>query len=427
MQKLMIMCCLLFMTACSAKTKSTAFYYEEPKIKVGVEVLLENDEYLSLLKGKRVGLITNPTGVNAKLESTIDLLHAHPDIELVALFGPEHGIRAEAYAGEKVEDYNDKQTGIIVHSLYGATRRPKAEWLENIDVMVYDIQDVGSRSYTYIYTMAYAMEECAKLGIPFVVLDRPNPAGAHIVDGNILDPEQHKTFVGLFPIAYQYGMTPGEIAGLFNNEAGFNSDKVDLTVVPVKGYDRDMFTWDTGFPYVTSSTHIVQQNHATYYNLTGIIGEIRHVSIGVGYTLPFETIAAPWIDRDELTEALRERDIPGLLVRPITYTPKYAAYGPKGDEKAQTVEGVHLIVSDYDAMRPFTAQIHIMEILHKLYPEDTPFTDEHAKRWLFDEVLGTDDIRQRILAGQSADEIIASYQDDYNAFLTMRAKYLIYD
>ncbi len=408
----------------SNSTHDVAFNYEQPKIQVGLEQLLENEEYLNLVKGKRVGLITNPTGVNYKLESNIDLLFQHPEIELVALFGPEHGIRGDAYAGEKVESNNDEKTGVIVHSLYGKTRRPNPEWLDGIDVMIYDIQDVGSRSYTYIYTMAYCMEECAKKGIPFIVLDRPNPAGAHIVDGNILNTDEYETFVGLYPIAYQYGMTPGEAAMLFNDH--YNSDKVDLTVVPVKGYKRNMMSWHTGFPFVPSSTHIVQQNHATYYNLTGIIGEIRHISIGVGYTLPFETMAAPWINRDEFVDAINARNIPGLRARPISYVPKYAAYGPTKDEPAQPCHGAQLVVTDYNKLKTFEAQIHLMHILHTLYPEQELFADTHAKKPLFDEVLGTDDIRNRLLAGESAEQIIASYQGALAEFMTLRQQYLIY-
>jgi uncharacterized protein YbbC (DUF1343 family) len=403
---------------------SIAFQYTQPRIKVGLEVLLENEEWLAKVRGKKVGLITNPTGVNHNLESNIDLLHQHPDIEVVALFGPEHGIRGDAYAGDKVESGVDEKTGITVHSLYGKTRKPDPAWLEGLDLMIYDIQDVGSRSYTYIYTMAYAMEACAAKGIPFMVLDRPNPAGAHIVDGNILNPKEYATFVGLYAIPYQYGMTPGEAALMFNDN--FTSGQVQLEVVPVEGYSRSMMPWDTGFPFVPSSTHIVQQNHATYYNLTGIIGEIPHISIGVGYTLPFETMAAPWIDRDAFVDAINARNIPGLRARPISYVPRYASYAAKGDTPAQPCHGAHLVVTDYHALRPFAAQIHLMHILHSMYPEQELFTDTHAKKPLFDEVLGTDDIRRRLLAGESAEVIIASYDADLQAFLNLREKYLIY-
>jgi uncharacterized protein YbbC (DUF1343 family) len=392
---------------------------DTPAVRPGVEVLLAETDFLDLVRGKRVGLITNPTGVDHRLVSTIDLLHKHPEIELAALFGPEHGVRGDAYAGEHVGDVVDEKTGIVVHSLYGETRRPPREWLEGLDVMVYDIQDVGSRSYTYIYTMAHAMEECARAGIPFVVLDRPNPCGAHIVDGNILDPEFYSGFVGMYPIAYQYGMTPGETALMFNGE--FLEPACDLTVVPMRGHRRDMLQPDTGLPFVPTSTHIPRWDVAVYYNLTGIIGEIRHVSIGVGYTLPFECLAAPWMDRDALCDALTERDLPGLMFRPISFRPRYGAWN---DEMCH---GVQIFITDYDAVRPVSAQIHFMEIIQSLFPEDSPFTDEHAERWLFDEVLGTDEIRRRVLAGDSAEEIIVGYQDDVQAFLEKRERYLIYD
>jgi uncharacterized protein YbbC (DUF1343 family) len=390
----------------------------EPAVKPGIEVLLSEELQLDLLRGKRVGLITNPTGVDHDLVSTIDLLNEHPEIELVALFGPEHGVRGDAYAGEHVEDVTDPKTGVPVHSMYGDTRRPREEWLEGIDVLVSDIQDVGSRSYTYIYTMAYGMEAAAAAGIPFVVLDRPNPSGAHIVDGNILDPEFYSGFVGMYPIPYQYGMTPGEVAQMFNEE--FNEAKCELHVVPMRGYRRDMFQDDTGLPFVPASTHIPRADVAIYYNLTGIIGEIRHVSIGVGYTLPFETIAAPWMDRDLLCDTLRAENIPGLNFRPTSYRPRYGAWA---DEMCH---GVQIFITDRDALRPVTAQVKIMEVLQRLFPDDSPFTDEHAQRWLFDEVMGTPDVREAILAGQTAEEITAAWQPAVEEFMVMRSQYLIY-
>lgn len=391
----------------------------EPVVKTGLEVLLSSPEHLELLDGKNVGLIVNPTSVDSKLTSTIDLLHEHPSINLVRLFAPEHGVRGEAYAGEYVGNYTDERTGLPVQSLYGRTRRPPAESLEDVDIMVYDIQDVGSRSYTYIYTMAYAMEECGKLDIPFVVLDRPNPCGADIVSGNILDPEEHQTFVGLYAIPYQYGMTPGETAMLFNKE--FNDPEVELTVVPMEGYERHMMQWDTGLPFVPTSTHIPDAKHAVYYNLTGIIGEIRNtVSIGVGYTLPFETIAAPWIDPYAFADALTAKEIPGLMFRPISYRPSYASF------EGEMIHGVHIIITDYRAVRPFEAQIHFMEVIQSLFPESEIFTDAKAGPFLFDEVLGTDSIREQVLAGATAEEIIASYQEDVEAFMPVREQYLLY-
>ncbi len=392
----------------------------EPVVKTGLEVFLSTPEHLELVKDKNVGVIVNATSVDSKLISTIDLFNEHPDINVVRLFAPEHGVRGEAYAGEYVPSYIDEKTGLEVQSLYGRTRRAPAESLEDIDVMIYDIQDVGSRSYTYIYTMAYTMEECGKLDIPFIVLDRPNPCGADIVSGNILDPEEHQTFVGLYAIPYQYGMTPGETARLFNKE--FNDPEVDLTVIAMEGYERDMMQWDTGLPFVPTSTHIPDAKHAVYYNLTGIIGELRdHVSIGVGYTLPFETIAAPWIDDpDEFANELRKLDIPGLLVRPIMYRPAYASF------EGEMIGGVHLIISDYRAIMPFEAQIKFMEVIQRMYPEVELFSDAKAGPFLFDQVLGTDSIREQILEGRTAEEIIAGYQDDVAEFMEIREQYLIY-
>jgi uncharacterized protein YbbC (DUF1343 family) len=390
---------------------------ENPLVKSGVEVLLAEKEFLSLLKGKRVGLITNPTGVDSKLRSTVDLLHEHPEIEVVALFGPEHGVRGDAYAGDKVEDAVDERTGIKELSLYGKTRRPPVEYLENIDVMVYDIQDIGSRSYTYIYTMAYAMEECGKKGIPFVVLDRPNPCGP-MVSGNILNPQEGTSFVGLYAIAYQYGMTPGEVAQMFNNE--YNANECELIVVPMRGYRRSMLQADTGLPWVPTSPHIPDPKHAVYYNMTGIIGEMPTLSIGVGYTTPFEKVAGPGVDGHALAQNLNARNLPGVRFRPLTYRPFYAAF------KGQPINGVHIVITNYRTVQPVEVQLHIMEALQALHPEKD-FFGAAADKSLFDKVMGTKSIRQRIIAGEKAADIIASYQDDVAAWMVKREPYLIYE
>jgi uncharacterized protein YbbC (DUF1343 family) len=428
MCRLLLITCLLAsvfgLTACQSTGLKVrdAYNLENPVVKPGIEVLLSNPSYLALLKGKNVGLITNPTGVDSKLRSTVDLLHEHPEINLVRLFAPEHGVRGDAYAGEKVARDVDARTGIPVYSLYGENRRPPQSYLDGLDIMVYDIQDVGSRSYTYIYTMSYAMEECAKRRIPFMVLDRPNPCGP-VVSGNVLDPSFYSGMVGRFPIAYQYGMTPGEIAAMFNAEF-HGEDKVELFVVPMEGYNRNMMYWDTGLPWILPSPHIPTARHATYYNLIGIIGELRHVSIGVGYTLPFETVAAPWMKGEEMAEALRAKNIPGLMVRPITYKP----FGLRFN--GEVCKGVQLIVSNYRTLQPVEAQIHIMEVIHRLHPEERPFsderciTDERGQRILFDQVLGTADIRRAIDAGATAEEVIASYQADLARFMERRKPYL---
>lgn len=402
------------------------------RVKPGVEVLLESSSALKAVKGKRIGLITNPSGVDSSLRSTIDLLHAHPGIELAALFGPEHGIRGDVFAGKKVEDAVDPKTAVKVHSLYGATRRPLPEWLAELDAMVYDIQDVGATSYTYIATMAYAMEACGEAGIPFVVLDRPNPCGADYVDGPVLDSRCHSSFVGLYDIAYMYGMTPGETAKLFN--AAFNATQCELIVIEMEGYERSMRQADTGLPFVPTSTQIPWANSAIYYSMTGIIGELnRGVSIGIGYTLPFECLAAPWIDREELLDALRARNLPGVLFRPISYTPKYASYANA------PCHGVHIHLVDERAVRPVTIQMHLMETLQRLYPAPIEVTDDQgekrqlslfddklARPTLFDKVLANDHVRTMILDGHSAEEILATFQARRQAFEKLRAEHLIY-
>lgn len=409
---------MMLMPLIANTAEADQYSLENPAVKPGVEVLLENDFYLAMLKGKRVGLITNPTGVDSKLNSTVDLLHNHPDITITALYGPEHGVRGNVWAGDKVEDAVDPRTGVPEFSLYGATRRPPPHYLENIDVMIYDIQDVGSRSYTYIYTMAYAMEECGKAGIPFMVLDRPNPCG-DIVSGNILDAEQGTSFVGLYEIPYMYGMTPGELAMMFNDH--YTETKCDLTVVPMEGYRSNMAHWDTGLPFVPSSPNVPNPRTAFYYNLTGIIGELNDVSIGVGYPLAFELIAAPYINGQEFTDALREKNIPHLMVRPIALKP-YAYHF-----KDENIEGAQFFISDFYKIQPVEAQIHMMEVLQRLYPERGLFADDNPRRGMFDKVMGDAGIRRAILEGKSAEEIIAGYQPRVEEFMKRRAEYLVYN
>lgn len=391
----------------------------DPAVTPGIEVLLSEPEFLDMVSGKRVGLLTNPTGVDHNLNSTIDLLNDHPDIELVALFGPEHGIRGDAYAGAHVANEVDARTGVPIYSLYGGGDQAMSDILSNVDVMLYDIQDVGSRSYTYIYAMSWLMDECGAAGVPFLVLDRPNPSGGHIVDGNILHPEEGTSGVGKYAIAYQYGMTPGETAMMFN--ANFIDNPCELTVVPMRGYERDMFQPDTGLIFIPTSTHIPRESVAIYYNLVGIVGELHNISIGVGYTLPFECIAAPYMDPYELTDAFRALDLPGLAYRPISFEPRYASYS------GEMCHGVQIFITDRDALRPVTAQIYFMEVLQRLYPEQGLFSDDNPRSNMFDKVMGTSSVRHRIEAGDSAEDIIAGYQSEVDEFMTLREQYLIYD
>ncbi|CAN5296341.1 DUF1343 domain-containing protein [soil metagenome] len=421
MLKQTLMICGLLLGGVAVERAAAASFdqhnLDHPVVKPGIEVLLSEKKYFKAISGKNIGLITNPTGVDSKLHSTIDLLHERSDVHLVRLFGPEHGVRGDAYAGDHVADLVDARTGIDEKSLYGKTRRPPQEYLDGLDVVIYDIQDVGSRSYTYIYTMAYTMEECGKRGIPFLVLDRPNPCG-DTVSGNILNPEEYSSFVGLYPIAYQYGMTPGEVAWMFNEK--FNKVKCDLTVVPMRNYKRKMMQWDTGLPWVMSSPNIPDAETATYYNLTGIIGELPSFNIGANYTFPFRAVGAVWLDENKFVDAMRAKNLPGIMFRPLTYKP-FA-----GPQKDQVVHGAQMIISDYHKIQPVEVQIHMMEVLQKQYGDQGVFSDESIGKSLFDQVLGTKSIRRRILAGESADSIIAGYQEDLEKFKKLRKEYLIY-
>lgn len=369
-------------------------------------------------QGKTLGLISNPTGVTSNLESDIDALYALKDPKLITLFGPEHGLRGDAYAGDRVDDIVDPVTGLPIYSLYGKTHKPTPEMLKGIDVLIYDIQDIGSRGYTYIYTMALAMESAAENGIEFVVLDRPSAMRADLVDGNILDPE-FKSFIGLYPIAYVYGMTCGELAMYFNQE--FNL-KAKLRVIKMEGYTRTMDYRETGLVWIPPSPHIPHSETAYYCAATGCMGELRTVSEGVGYTLPFELTGAEWIDGRNLSATLNQRQLPGILFRPLVYKPYYGPF------QGKTCSGIQLIITSSGEFRPFVTQIHILQAIHQLYP-DQPFLgtlQDAGKKDMFEKAAGTDKIRRAILQGQSAEQIITEYTPALNQFKETRKKYLLY-
>ena len=275
---------------------------KKPKVELGVERLLEDPD---LLKGKRVGLITNPTGVDSKMTSIVDLFAASDDFELTALYGPEHGVRGDAQAGSTVSSYIDDVTGLPVYSLYGATKKPTPEMLNDVDVLVFDIQDVGTRYYTYIYTMAYAMEAAAEQGIPFVVLDRPNPQGGLRVEGPVLDPT-YSSFIGLYPIPLKHGMTVGELARLFNREYQIQAD---LEVVKMKGWKRSMSFEETGLPFVMPSPNMPTTDTVNVYPATGLF-EGTNLSEGRGTTKPFQLIGAPYIEAHDYAKTLNALRLP---------------------------------------------------------------------------------------------------------------------
>ncbi|MFA4838903.1 MAG: DUF1343 domain-containing protein [Candidatus Neomarinimicrobiota bacterium] len=381
-----------------------------PVVKPGINVLIT--EKMDLIRGKRLGLITNPTGVNSKLESTIDILAKNG--KLVALFGPEHGVRGDVFAGETIDNFVDARTGVPVYSLYGKTHQPTPEMLKNVDALVYDIQDIGNRTYTYIYTMARSMSAAKDANIPFIVLDRPNPLGGELVEGPVLDPA-FKSGIGMFPIPYLYGLTAGELARYFNTEFGINCN---LTVVPMKGWNRKMNWSDTGLEWILTSPHIPHWETAYHCAATGGIGEMPTVNIGVGYTLPFELVGEEWINAEQLATELNSRHLPGVVFRPLHFRPYYLS------RKDVPMQGVQIHIVNFRTFKPIETQIHILTALRKLYP-DQPLFD--AKRVAsFNKAFGTDSVQKMVMDNLSAEQILASWQKEVEAFKTTSQKYYLY-
>jgi len=388
-------------------------------VKPGIEVL--RDEGFAPLKGKRVGLITNPTGVDSHLKSTIDILAEAPEVKLTALFAPEHGVRGDHVAGASVANSTDPKTGVRVYSLHGSVKKPTAEMLKDVDILVYDIQDIGCRSYTFISTMGLAMEACAQNGKEFMVLDRPNPLGGERVEGPLVIPSC-VTFVSQYPIPYIYGLTPGELARTLNGEGMLSGGKrVELTVIPMEGWHRDMTYPETGLPWVLPSPHIPYPETAMLYPATGIMGELDYVSIGVGYTLPFQLTGATWIDASRLADALNGAGIAGVEFRPIHYKPFYA-FG-----KGEQMGGVQVYITEPESAVLSLVQFEIMEQLARLYPAHKPFASStNARLNMFDKVCGTPEVRRVFSRQFKTDDIRALWMDSAEKFKTATEKYRLY-
>jgi uncharacterized protein YbbC (DUF1343 family) len=396
----------------------STFSLAKPKVKLGIDVLEENG--FDVLKGKRVGLITNPTGVSQDLRSTVDILFEAPEVDLVALFGPEHGVRGNFFAGDKVDDDVDPVTGVTVYSLYGKRNRPTPESLENIDVLVFDIQDIGCRSYTYISTMGRCMEAAAENDVEFVVLDRPNPLTGNIVEGATVK-DGFYSGVSAYKIPYVHGLTIGELAQVYNEENLLrDGDKCKLTVVPMKGWKRKMSFDDTGLYWVPSSPHIPEGNTPPYYVATGVIGEFYQLNIGVGYTIPFKCYAAEWIDAQELTTAMNALELEGVIFRPIAYSPFY------GVDKGKEIQGVQVHITDFRKVELMYLQFRFLEVHYKLYPEHDLF-EMSKNRWrMFDIVCGTDEIRTEFMKNHKFADIKPIFERDVEEFRDMSKKYYLY-
>ena len=392
-------------------------FAQKIKIKTGIEVLKEQN--FKILEGKRVGLITNPTGVDNNMISTIDILHEAKNVQLVALFAPEHGVRGDAHAGDHVDNVTDPKTGLPVYSLHGKTRFPSAEMLKNIDVLVYDIQDIGCRSFTYISTMGLAMQAAAENNVEFVVLDRPNPLGGLKVEGGLVD-DKFISFVSQFKIPYVYGLTCGELALLLNGE-NMLSKQCKLQIVKMKSWKRKMTYEQTGLQWIPSSPHIPQPISAVMYPVSGILGELGYMSIGVGYTIPFQMFAAQWIKASDLADNLNKLNLPGIHFRPIYLKPFYSV------GQGEQLEGVQVHIMNYEKARLSEIQFYVMQEIARLYPDKAIFDNANDKRYrMFDQVSGSDYVRLTFAKNNRFDDIKDFWYKETEPFKKTSKKYYLY-
>ena len=392
------------------------------QVKTGVEVL--RDGGFKELQGKRVGLVTNPSGVDRNLKSTVDILNEAEGVKLVALYGPEHGVRGNAHAGDAVGDAVDAKTGVKTYSLYGKTHKPSPEMLKDIDVLVYDIQDIGCRSYTFYATMGMCMEACAENGKEFMVLDRPNAVSGTKVEGNLVE-KGFFSMVSKYAIPYVYGLTPGELA-LYLNEEGVIAKKAKLTVIPMQGWKRNMTYAETGLPWVAPSPQIPTPDHAAFYAMSGVIGELYAFNTGIGYTLPFQCFATPYLDADKLADAMNALNLPGFRFRPINFKPFFKV-GPETADAMKEMHGVQVYITDLDKANLTLCQFYFLQVLHELHTEAKIF-DANAKRGygMFDKVMGTDQIRVLFSKRYKVADIEEYFNKDAEAFKAKSSKYYLY-
>ena len=420
MRKLFFICAAL----AALLSCSTTAVAVKPVVKTGIEVL--RDREFEGLKGKRVGLVTNPSGVDRYLNSTVDILYNAPGVELVALYGPEHGVRGDVYAGGHVTDTRDEATGLPVYSIYGSTRKPTPEMLEGIDVMVYDIQDVGVRSYTFISTLGLVMEACAEKDIEVMVLDRPNPLGGNKIEGCYVE-SGFFSFVSQYEIPYVYGLTVGELAVMINEEGMNRGQKGNqdpahckLTVIPMEGWTRDMLYEDTALPWVLPSPNIPFKETPMYYAAAGVCGELYgFMNIGIGYTLPFQVFGATWLDPEKLKSRLESYSLPGVSFRTIYFKPF------SGSQKGQLVRGLQYFFTDYESARITETQFYVMQAVAELYPDKKAF-EIISGYGLFDKVCGTDYVRTEFQKRYDFTDIKDYWRKDEEAFRELSQRYYIY-
>ena len=381
---------------------------ELPAVRLGIENL---DGSLALFKGKRVGLITNATGVDRNYRRSVDILK--DKVNLVALFAPEHGLRGNVVAGAAVPHEKDAATGLPIYSLHGDNRKPTAAMLKGIDVLAFDIQDIGARSYTYVYTMAYAMQSAREMNIPFVVFDRPNPVGGEQVEGGLLQPA-YSSFIGLYPIPVRHGLTVGELARLFNEEFGIG---VKLTVVPMQGWQRRMLQSDTGLPWLMTSPNIPTPDSALVYNATALFGG-SNVSEGIGTTRPFELVGAPWLDGQKLADRLNSLRLSGVYFRPVHFTPQWGKY------QGRVCSGVQIHLKDRNRFSAVPVGLRLLEAIREQGGARFQWNAPKGKdRWMIDLYVGGPDLREGKV---NISDLLARWSKEAAEFRLRSKKYQLY-
>ncbi len=400
----------------------------------GIENLLNH--HMHLIAGKKIGLITNPAGVDRELRQTANIFLSHPKIQLRALFGPEHGIHGKSEAGEPVPFSRNNGIEVPVFSLYGQARCadkwnrgqldemmrsfdtqdegkfPTSEMLEGLDVVVFDLQDVGTRVYTYISSMAYCMQACARHQIPFLVLDRPNPINGSNMEGPILTYPEFSSFVGLYPIPLRHGMTAGELAKMFNDR--FLEPKAELTVIPMLGWKRDMWFDDTKLPWIQPSPNLPTLDSVTVYP-GQVFWEGTNVSEGRGTALPFEQCGAPWIEAGRVVKRLNRLGLAGVQFEVASFRPAFSKYA------GRICGGIRLHITERSKYSPLEATLYMLKTFLIFYPDRLIFHEDY-----FDKIMGTDNVRRALCQGLEVETIASGFSDGLQEFAELRKAYLLY-
>jgi len=381
---------------------------------LGLEVFLE--AHLRLVAGARVGLLACPSSVDGELRSTVERLYRHPAVNLVALFGPEHGIRGDAQAGSPVASAIDPLTTLPVHSLYGEHHLPTAEMLSGIDAIMIDLQDAGLRFYTFLATTLYVMRAAKAAGVAVILLDRPAPINGNRIEGPLLDPA-YASFVGPYPLPIRYGMTMGEVAQLVNDQ----DIGCDLTVIALRRWSRALWFDETGLPFIPSSPNLPTLDAVTLYPGTCLV-EGTNLSEGRGTTRPFEYIGAPWIDAESLADQLNDLSLPGLRLRPVYFVPTFSKH------QGELCAGLHLYVTDREVLQPVSAMLHILQTLKRRYPNEFAWRQpwREGSRPPIDLLWGGDSLRHHLDSDDPVEALIENWQPSLREFERTRADYLLY-